>query len=366
MKKCQHLQKIIDQYIERTLLNASKIENQFTSEQELGEENSANEKLVKNEKNKLSPQEITETEPTTEEVKTETQITIEEDKIETLLISEEIKSETQFSTDDVLKNTENEQTEVVSTNNTVIDIHTDSNLKNIENIKSETNDISDRKINNTKITDTNIVDIDLLKPLTVESVNTNTTEESCSSKNDLESIMLNLFGIEGFKQFQGNKQKEWKLFSTRESNCKKNQKLYDQSTMKQLLESLHTQEVEEPINLPNKPIDRHTLELNQMLKDFDDDFKRYKSSLIENNISSNETVSTQSNTCFTQSNLTPIQSLLVHTNSYRDEASSSNVNNTIQSIPVVNVNDNNCRYSDDLETVSLPSNSLTDDLFSNS
>lgn len=363
MKKCQHLQKIIDQYIERTLLNASKIEKQFISEQEVVEDNSANEKVVKNEKSKLSPQDITETEPITEEVKIETQTTIEEVKIETPLTSEKIKIETQLSSDVLLKNTENEQTEIISVNNKVIDIHTDSSLKNIENIKSETHDISDRKINNTKITDTNTVDIDLLKPLVVESTNTNKTEES-SSKNDLESIMLNLFGIEGFKQFEGNKQKkEWKLFSDRENNScsKKDQKLYDQSTIKQLLESLHSQEVEEPI----KPINRHTLELDQMLKDFDDDFKRYKSSFIENNISSSETIATQTNTSFTQSNLTPIQALLVHTNSYKGEASSSNEDNTTQSIPVTNMNDN-CNYNDDLEMVSLPSSSLTDDLLNNS
>lgn len=321
MKKCQHLQKIIDQYVERTLLDP-KIKNQYVTKENYREDNT-NEKSLKKDDNML----LKEMELIAEEVNIEIQSTNEEVKIENQSITEEI----------VVGSSEIEQTEPVYIDNTDIDGKIDTDLKNIENIKSDESDVGDRKINHPRIIDTKKMNFNLLKPIIPEPVNTELESILRSSTNILESQHRDLI----------NKPLNRMKKPTRESpsgsenfnDCKKNRKLLEQlSTVQSAAESLIPQTVEE--------LDRNAQSLQKALNEFDEDFKHFKASkkasLKQNDISSKSTVSTRCNDNFANDNLIPTQTVLNQTHFINDsEASFLNENNIVQGIPVSNENDNN-------------------------
>lgn len=309
MNKCQHLQKIIDQYVEHTLLDP-KIKNQYVTKEDYKEDNTS-EHMLNNDDNML----LKEMESIAEEVNIEIQSTNEEVKIENQPITEEI----------VIDYTEIEQTEPVYIENTDIEcrMDTDSDPRNIENIKSVEMDIGDRKINHLRTLETKKMDINLLKPITFEPTNTELESILRLSKNYVESQNRNLTNKRSPELFDRMK------IPTRESpssenftDCKITRKLLNPCTVQNSRESLisHVEELE--ANVQN---------LQKVLNEFDEDFKHYEASQKINNISSKNTVSTQCNESSDNDNLIPTND---------SEANSSNETNAVISIPVSNENDN--------------------------
>lgn len=180
LKKCHHLQKIIDQYVER-MQRDPKIKNRNIVKEDSEKENSMNEQGIICEENVLSSENKTPMESSmTEEDRTEIQMTLDD-------IGNEIQLTTEENT---YTNTEIEQTEPVYIENSDVEVK-DGYQKNVENIKIDTIDLGDRKINYKRTTDTKISDlkIDLLAPLVVKPCNSESllNTNHCESK-DLISL----------------------------------------------------------------------------------------------------------------------------------------------------------------------------------
>lgn len=319
MKKCQHLQKIIDQYVERTLLDP-KIKNQYVSKEDYRDDNTSEHMLNKDDNMLLK-----EMESIAEEVNIEIQSTNEEVKIENQPITEEI----------VITNTEIEQTEPVYIENTDIECMMDTDPKNIENIKSVEMDIGDRKINHPRNLDTKKMDINLLKPIIVEPTNTELEFILCSSTNYVESQNRNMANKPSSEFFNRMKIPIWESSSGSENftGCKITKKLLNPRTIQNSGQSLTLCAVDK--------LEVNDQRLQKALNEFDEDFKHYEASQKINNISSKNTILTQCNESSTNDNLISTKTIPDYRYLVNDsEARFSNENNTVISIPVSNENDN--------------------------
>lgn len=316
MKKCQHLQKIIDQYVECTLLDP-KIKNQYATKEDC-EENNTSEHILNQDDNIL----LKEMESIAEEVNIEIQSTNEEIKIENEVITEEI----------VIANTEIEQIEPIYIENTDIECKIDTDPRNIENINSIEMDIGDRKINHPRTLDTKKMDINLLKPIIVEPINTELESILRSSTNYVESQNRNLTNKQSPELFDKIKIPTWESPSDLENftDCKITRKLLNPCTVQNSRESVTLHAVEE--------LEANAKCLQKALNEFDEDFKHYEASQKINNISSKSTVSTQCNESSANDNLVSIKTESDQINLIND--SEVNSSNAVLSIPVSNENDN--------------------------
>lgn len=244
MKKCQHLQKIIDQYIERMFLDTT-IKNQYVVKEDLGEKNSTNEKYES-----IS---LKENESIIDEINTE----IHEDD---MVIDSTIEK-------NVISNVNNEQKEIICIDKTANEIKIDTDQNNVENINTNEINISAKKKNPIKITKKKLLDYNLIKPMIPDPIDCEPESIICkfnerfSNKNDLESQFRSVSYID-----------------TPESSEEKDQQksgsekpvLYDLDTVKEMMKHLNSPQIKKPI--------KQSLKLHKMLKEFDDDFKCYKRS----------------------------------------------------------------------------------------
>lgn len=308
IKKCQHLQKIIDQYTERMLAINTKTQNSFKDD--LIRENPTSEKVIIEEETKQT-KEKTETVTNVDQVQTEISSTIEEVEVETQSASVE----------NVLTNIKIEQTESVCKDNTNCKIKMEFN----EIIKPEPVDCCDINFEHNDTMNTKSMDVDVLKHLDVKP-NITDLKDVCSK--DLTSLRTTNL--------------ESPILKCSDSS-KKSKKSLDFATLKKWLAQFYPKEVEpeskvdpaEEARVVRKRLQEHATELTALLKSY---------------ASYNESISTDSDANLAINNPTP-QTVIVNQKADKNEASSLNINNTTQNIPtsVVNKNDNNdykilCRY----------------------
>lgn len=307
VKKCQHYQKIIDQYIENMLID-SPIKNQYGTNN-TREDNFTSQKCMKKDENSVLVEKTVEVENTIEEVATDIQQTLEFN-IDNLLLTEA----------NSIIDTEMEQTENAY----------------LENSNIEIKKIDIEKKNNENKTKTQTLKIDLLKPIVSEPIDynpesiLNKTQESmidtrCSKRPNLFSNK-SIFNIEGFGQSDIiEPPTESDLYSI------KNKKVTELTTLQNLMEGLCKSKSEES--------NKRTLELQKSLEDFDEDFKQYKASQIKSDFSNSTTLADTN--CMTYNNFTFAQG----ENIVNDGATSSKENETFPSISLLNENDNDISYT---------------------
>jgi len=324
LKKCQHLQKIIDQFIKHKLLDPQ-IKNQYVVKQEPGREDLASGKFVKREENGLL-KEIKIEMDSTVEVKSEMQSTIENIKMESQSMADE----------NLFTNTEVEQTEPVYVDNIDNEVRIDIDSRNIENIKSELMDIGDRKINYMRTMDVKkkVMEFDLLKPLSSyvyhapKTWATNKIDQKYL--NVSESRNHKVFDIRRFQRPFNiemlNHAKRFPDCLKRSStvNCKSNGK---SSNLEKPSTPIYSQPVKEECH-------QSSMEVNQILTEFDEKCKRFNTSLVkEEGIPSNDSVGTQCKTSVVNNNHTQVKIKLEPTNNFDTyEGSNPNGSNIIQNI----------------------------------
>lgn len=319
VKKCQHLQKFIDQYTERMLAINIKTQNSFKDE--LVQENPTSEKVIIKEEPKLK------------EEKTEMGTNIDEAQTEILSTIEEVEIETQStSVENIFSNIKIEQTEFACIDNTNFEIKMETN----EFIKLEPVDSYDISIERNERMNTKSMNVDILKHLDVKP---NITLLKDMSAKDLKSLRTSNLEYPLVKSSDS---------SNSSSSTKKNKKLLDFATLKKWLEQFYPKEVKsesevdpaEEARVVRKRLQEHATEFTALLE-------RYAS--YNNSVSTS--VSTDSDVKIAVNKFTPPQTVIVNQKADENEASSVNINNTIQNIPtsVVNKNDSNdykilCRY----------------------
>ncbi|XP_025199138.1 uncharacterized protein LOC112597341 [Melanaphis sacchari] len=285
VKKCQHLKKLID----RQVVNIIKTQNVIPEDME--EEYSTNDI----EENFLSKEM-----DITEEEKTEIESGIEE-----------VIVETQFPTDEnIFTDSEIEQIDSLYVDNTDIEVKMDTGKKNFENIKIGSIDFKDRKINNSRTSDTSkVIEFDLLKPL------------------DSVPIDYTKYGLPDEKEKLP--EEKYSCDSKSYPNPPKSEKTLDLGTPKKVMKYLYSPvEVSPRVPPQVKPEisveDGNYLGLSKMADQLDEDFNNYQASFIDDNV----------------------QTIYVHTISDTDDPISLNddnvdnsADNSIQIIPVVNEND---------------------------
>lgn len=272
MKKCQHLQKIIDQYVER-MLSDPKLKNQYAKDN--FEENLTNEKDAKKDENVLST-----------EIKTEADVTTEVVQSDIQLMTEEVKMETTEET--AYANIEVEQTEPVYIDTADIEVKMDIDSPVVEHIKIDALDINDRKINYKRVVDTKVKDakIDLLKPLVIEpdfkfQPGTSKTKEGSLSATYLDCQNKKLSGVKNSKKTSDGKPLRWEIFPGGISEHKR-----DES---------------------NKKIKQAKEFTKSVIKEFDDEFELFKANrLTGSNIASNSSTSTQPDANLTCDDVKPV------------------------------------------------------------
>lgn len=266
MKKCQHLQKIIDQYIERMFLDTT-IKNQYNVKDDIKEKNTKNDKCIPKEDNA----QLKENELISEETNTEIQINIDEEKMDTQSTIEE----------KVISDINKEQKELIYIDNRNTEIKTDTDPKNIDNTKISAININETKINQTKIKEKKLLDYNLLKPMVPEPFDCEPEsiickfKERCSTKSYVENQIRNISYID---KLENSDEKE------KESTEKRI--LFDIATVKKMMECLNAPNIEKPV--------KGSMKLHKMLKEFDDGFNCYKATYNKNDISPINTVITQS------------------------------------------------------------------------
>ncbi|XP_001950899.2 uncharacterized protein LOC100165925 [Acyrthosiphon pisum] len=278
LKKCQHLKKVIDRQINDI------IKPQNVNPEDFEEEYLTNEV----EENILSK----EMDAITEEEKTEIESGIEE-----------VIIETQYCTDEnIFIDTEIEQIDPIYVDSTDFEVKINNGSKNIKNIKTNAMNIKDKKINSSKIPDSdNLKEFDLLKPL-------------------VDPTEYTKYGHSGGKE----KITECKQPCASESDPDppKPEKSLDLGTPKKVMKYLYSPlEVSPQVQLDVPVEDENDLGLSRMTDQLDEDFE----------------------TSFTDDN---VQTIYVHTMSDIDEAMSlyddnadNYLDNTVQIIPVANEND---------------------------
>lgn len=313
IKKCQHLQKIIDQYTERMLALNTKTQH-FSKDDFVREIPTSEKVMVKEEKSEL-----------------ETRI----DEVQTEIVSpiEEVEIETQStSVENVLVNIKVEQTEPVCINNT--------NCQSNENIKSEPVNSCDLKIDHNETMNVKSMSIDVLKHLDVKL--------DCTYLKDMCRKDLTSLGATNVE----NPLLKCSDSSNISSNIKKNKKLLDFTTLKKWLQQFYPQEVESESELnPSE----EAIVIRKRLKEHATEF----TALLESYASYNNSIITDSDDNLVDNKHKPPQTVIVNQKSDKNEASSLNINNTTQNIPtpvVVNKNDN-CNYKILCSYISLNSTS---------
>lgn len=260
MNKCQHLQKVIDQYVERIQHN-NRMSSQFLINENFIEETVTSEIVIQNDENVPLSSIINETEPVVEEGDSE---------FHSLL--EEIQYESQPIIEEDVANTELELTEPVFIDNkSDFEPQKDNHFRSDESLKNYVKAIRDRKINNTTIVDTKVMDFDLKKLLP------STTEKKLtkSRKHGYDCLQL----VDKEKYF-----KEW-IPSCKSSFAerKKTVKLLTPIEIKQMLAQFYPfKDVEHNSNIP--------------INDLEKDFKKCQTSLIQNDKSSDDVGSSQIDT----------------------------------------------------------------------
>lgn len=306
IKKCQHLKKIIDQFIERMLLNP-KIKNQYVIKQEPGEESSASGKFVKLEDNVLLKEIKTEMDSSIPEVKSDVQTKIEDFKIESQWMTEE----------NVFTNNEAEQTEPVYVDNTDNEVKLDTDQKNVENVKSETMDTDDRKINCTRTLDLRVRDFDLLKPLTpyvyhgTKTLTASKIDRKCP--NVSENRNRNVFDIRNFDCPYNIKILDQPQILPSSSNSYAHHKKYGKSLD---LDDVKIPKIRSFLQTTKKKLDKNSVQREKTINDFEDGFKHFDKSLAENNTPFNALVLTQYEESFVNNDLTTIKTELERTKNF--------------------------------------------------
>lgn len=227
--------------------------------------------------------------------------TTEEEKTEIESGIEEVIIETQYSTDEnILTDTEIEQIDPLYVDSTDIEMKIDTDPKNI---KINTMNIKDKKINSSRIPDSDdLTKIDLLKPLVFP---TEYTQFGHSGKKEKLTVFKHSHAPES------------------DPDPLKSEKSLDLGTPKKVMKYLYSplEEVspQEQLDVPVE--NENDLGLSRMADQLDEDFE----------------------TSFTDDN---VQTIYVHTMSDIDEAMSLNddnvdnyVDNSVQVIPVANEND---------------------------
>lgn len=237
--------------------------------------------------------------------------TTEEEKTEIEAGIEEVIVETQYSTDEnIFTDTEIEQIEPLYVDSTDTEVKMNTGPENIENIKISAMNIKDKKMDSSRIPDSdNLTKIDLLKPLD--------------------------FPTE-YIQFEHSAKKKKLSFELKESSAPesdpdppKSEKSLDLSTPKKVMKYLYSPvEVSPQVQLDVPVENENDLELSSMVDQLDEDFE----------------------TSFTDDN---VQTIYVHTMSDIDEAMSLNddnadnyLDNSVQVIPVSNENDDSDSNTD--------------------
>ncbi|XP_015376979.1 PREDICTED: uncharacterized protein LOC107171262, partial [Diuraphis noxia] len=277
LKKCQHLKKIID----RQIVNIIRTQN--VTPEDLEEEYSANEV----EENVL----LNEMDTLTEEEKYDIESGIEE-----------VIIETQYSTDEnTFMDTKIEQIDSLYVDSTDIGVKINTGPKNIENLKINAINIKDRKIYNSRISNSDkTIKFDYLKPLGDHSI---------------------------FNQYGHSSKKEkltelnYSCASKSDPDPPKSEKSFDLDTPKKEMKHIYSPiRVSQQFQLDVPLEDENDLGLSEMADQLDEDFNDYQTSFIDDNV----------------------QTIYVHTMSDIDEAMSledDNDDNSVQIIPVVNEND---------------------------
>lgn len=245
LKKCHHLQKTLDQFVDFSLLNTD-IKAQYTKENS-GEENT-NKKLIKK-KNDITLLKEKRTE--TEAAKIEGQSMVEEVKINTEATIEEIAN----------TNIEVEPAHIDYTN---IDKKIDD-AKNFENVRTDFKDkVNDKKINSQKTNKDNQINktkkFDLLKPLDF-TVGSSTVFETSH-------------------QVQENEIKKYKLHQIKIVNSKpedKNEQMFRPiSNFESGLSQKVLDDIKKQLHLKNE-------RLKKEAKEFEEEFERFNAQCLSGN-----------------------------------------------------------------------------------
>lgn len=251
LKKCQHLQKALDQYVDFSLLE-SDIRTQYTKE-DLGEENT-NKKLIKK-KNDITLLKEKRTE--TEAAKTEVQSMIEEVKIDSEATTEEIAS----------TNIEIEQqTKLTHIDYKSVDKEIDD-AKCFENVRTDCKDtVNDKKINSQKTNKDNQINkakkIDLLKPLDFTIGGSTECETSQVQENEIKNYKVNQIKIMNSKTEDKNEQ----MFKP-------------SSNVESVLSQKVLEDIKKQLHLKNE-------RLKKEAKEFEEEFELFKTQChAENNTS---------------------------------------------------------------------------------
>jgi len=276
LKKCHHLQKIINQFVEHKLADP-KIKNKYTKDS-LGEENLSYTKILKMDENVL----LSEKRTATDSIKTVIQSMAEEVKIDNT-------EETTFT------NTEVEQpTDPVDIDSTDNECKIDTDSNNFEKIKTDFIDLTnDNKIGSNKINldrkFTDYSDIDLLKPLGITPAKSkcqmSKIKEGCSSS------------IEKSKNCYEN---VWDMFVKRS---------YEPTLSQKLVMDQATEQIKRPPNYAEA-----------VIKEFHDEFELFKArSHTKRVVSSINLASTQSIDNVANDNLPLIQQVDYRNTDQEDE-----------------------------------------------
>lgn len=230
MKKCQHLQKIIDQYIERMFLDTT-IKNQYCVKDDSKEKNSTNDKYTQNE----DSAQLKESESIPEETNTEIQINIDEETIDVQSIIEE----------HVISDTNNKQEDLICIENSNIDQLNDCT-------KTIARNINEKEMNNKYIKEKKLLDYDLIKPMEPHPFDCEPESVICKfneTKNDVENNELD----------------------TEEP------KLYDVSFIREMMEHFNSPITKKPTNT------KGPTKLQKMINEVDEDYKNYRNFNNSNN-----------------------------------------------------------------------------------
>lgn len=323
MNKCQHLQKVIDQYVER-MQHDNRISNQYVANEDFLDETSTNE-IVQTDDNIPLPGIINETE------------SIVEVNAEFQSLLEGIQNESQPIAKENITNTELELSEPIYMENTSeFEPKIDTNSRSIESTKTDEMEIKDRKINNTTTVSTKKKDTDLhyelMKPFTLSE------EDQIKETKEYKLNLLDPKPIDREEFFR-----EYNKYSnhTKEESYeerKKAGKLLSLDEMRRTMPYLFEPYVTQHNSEPDYDYDSDGKTLT--VEEINESYKR----LYESIKSSNDAGSSQTDKNVAQDNSTPIQTVIVSDNSDKNDISDFMLNKTIQNVCVtvnnLNVSDN--------------------------
>lgn len=277
IKKCQYLQKVINQYVERMQYNnLQDNENELIQEMDMNSESQS--------------------------------------------LMDEIQKESQQLRIESIANSELLLTDPVCIDNTDFEPKMDINSRSVKSIKTDAMEVRNRQLNDPTTVGTKEMHIDLLKLVTPDNDERPVSE--CFEKVDKEKFL-----------------KEWVPSSDLESYSERKKKgnLLDLAAVEKMLAHLYPPIVKETDPIVNK----NAQEIIRIKKEFEDEFQKFKNSRKSKKSLKNvlkNAGSSQTDKNVAHDNSTPIKSVFASENLVKDEANVMDTNNTIQNITVIDDN----------------------------